>query len=95
MATLFTQGTQSFCRDNEVFWFLDIILSYQTAQFKAANEFQVWKFLKNKTGNGGKVICEDGNDNILIKQSIPFTDCKKQEFKFWYKNDTIYLPSEH
>lgn len=95
MDTLFTQGIQSFCITHECFWFLDIITSYQTERFKKENEFQVWKFQKNKTGNGGKIICEDGDDNKIIIQRIPFTDCKQTEFTFWYQNDTIYLPEEH
>lgn len=90
-----TPGVLSFLEENKCYWFLGVINSYQTPKFQAANEFQVWKFLKNKTGNGCKVVCEDGDDNKILIQRIPFTDCEQTEFTFWLQNNTVYLPEEH
>ena len=90
-----TQGVEEFCEENQCFWFVNVIFSYQTEKFKEEEEFQVWKFKKDKEGGGCRVICEDGNDNILIVQKIPFTDCKQIKFKFWFTNNTVLLPSEN
>jgi hypothetical protein len=48
-------------------------------QFKAENEFQVWKLTAKMER---KITCEDGNDNILKTQIIPFTDFKDTEVIF-------------
>lgn len=90
-----TTGVNIFVKTNECYWFLGVIDSYQTAQFKAEVPFQVWKFKKNKTGNGCVVTCEDGDKNVVIRQRIPFTDCPQEEFTFWCIDETIMLPSEY
>jgi hypothetical protein len=38
-----------------------------------------------------KITCEDGNDNILKTQIIPFTDFKDTEVIFWFENETLFL----
>lgn len=83
-----------FCEQYGCYWFIDVINSYQTARFRQANEFQVWKLVLNKTGNGAKVICEDGDDNIILTQKILFTDYKGPELILWFENETIYFPEE-
>jgi hypothetical protein len=90
-----TQGIVHYCEQHQCFWFMDVINSYQTASFRARNGFQVWKIVLNKTGNGCKAICEDGNDNVILTQRIPYTSHKETDTVFWYSNETIYLPSEH
>lgn len=87
-------------------WFLDIIFSYQSS-FKK-EDFQVWKLLRDckfEIQNGVKsiierknsfmVVCEDGNDNVLLSQKINFSDFKFDEYIVWFQNETIYLPCEH
>jgi hypothetical protein len=39
---------------------------------------------------GAKITCEDGNDNILKTQIIPFTDFKDTEVIFWLENETLF-----
>jgi hypothetical protein len=39
-----------------------------------------------------KITCEDGNDNILKTQIIPFTDFKDTEVIFWFENETLFFP---
>jgi hypothetical protein len=38
-----------------------------------------------------KITCEDGNDNILKTQIIPFTDFKDTEVIFWFENETYFF----
>lgn len=103
---IYTMGVQEITEKSQSNWFLDIIYSYQSALRK--EEFQVWKLEREysfTTENGIKtvlarkdvfnVVCEDGNDNVLIKQRIEFSDFPFDEFTVWFQNETIYLPCEH
>jgi hypothetical protein len=94
---LISIGVSEFCERKGVYWFLDVIKSYNTVKFKKDNEFQVWKFKRDKDqdSEGCTVICEDGNGKVLISQKVPSTDYEGVDFKWWYANDTAYLPSEH
>ena len=77
-------------------WFVDIIVSYQCHKKIATEDFQVWTLVMNKKGNGAKVICTDGNDNVLASQRIGFTDFPlKEGITLWVENHVILLPSEH
>lgn len=92
--------------ETESYWLLDIIASYQS---KLKNEsFQVWKLereLAYTEVNDVKiviqrkdvfnVVCEDGNDNVLLKQNIPFSDFKHDIYTLWLTDGTVILPSEY
>lgn len=93
--TTTTIGVNIFVKENECYWFLDVINSYQTAKLVEEVSFQVWIFRKNKTGNGCVITCEDGDGNVVRRQRVPFTDCPQQEFKFWLINGVIMTPSEY
>lgn len=90
---LITDGARAFADKLGAFWFLDIIGSYQSGLRN--QPFQVWKIQKNKTGNGAKVTCEDGNNNVLKSQRIPFTDFPYDEGTLWLSDNVILLPSEY
>lgn len=99
--TILTDGAEYVAEKAGAYWLLDVISSHQS---KLANQgFQVWKLIPNKTGSGAKVVCEDGNNNRLVGQSIPFTDfpfINNEEFVLWaVANEiggiTIMLPSEY
>lgn len=71
-------------------WILDVILSYQPQLKK--EDFQQWKVIK-KSADAATVICDDGNDKVLIIQEIPFSDISGN-CTIWVENNVIYLPSE-
>lgn len=103
---IYSEGVQEIAKKHGVYWLLDIIASYQP---KLKNEdFQVWKLQRDckiLTVNDIKtvtertdsflVVCEDGNDNILIKQEIEFSDFPFDTYTLWFQNETLYLPVEH
>jgi hypothetical protein len=84
------------------YWLLDVVFSHQLnfKAVRAANGFQVWKILLNKTGNGCKVTMDDGgqNDNetkVLITQRIPFTDFPRGvELVMYYEGGVLMLKEE-
>jgi hypothetical protein len=90
----YTNGVQSACEQFECYWFLDVVLSYQTKKFQEANEFQVWKLVR-KNGNQFIAICEDGNDIKILSQEIEFSDFEHDNLTFWLTNSIVILPSEY
>ena len=100
MGCLLTDGTKYICEMAECWWFADIIASYQSEAWARKNPFQVWKLECDIDRGFAKVICEDGNDNVLVTQDIHSTDFPARELAFWAERNelggmTILLPSEH
>lgn len=81
------------------FWLLDIATSYRSVPAVRREPFQVYKLTKNKTGSGAVVTVEDGNENIVHRQRIPYTDFDfangGDTFTFWLIEGTALLPSEY
>lgn len=92
LGLLITDGVKQAATEFECFWFLDVIASYQ---YKLKHqEFQTWLLTKHPDSSA-TVECTDGNDNIIVKQNIPFTDFKATTFTIWLENEVMLLPSEH
>jgi hypothetical protein len=87
-----TDGAKALADNFQCYWFLDIIASYQ-AQLNN-QPFQVWTMKKFEDGSA-IVKCTDGNDRVLQRQEIPFTDFKADECTLWVEGNVILLPSEH
>jgi hypothetical protein len=90
----YTSGVQSACTRFKCYWFLDVVMSYQTGKFQEDNEFQVWK-LQRQSENEFIAICEDGDDNKIITQLIEFSDFEHDNLTFWFTNRIVILPSEY
>jgi hypothetical protein len=91
---LFTDGTKYVADQAGAYWLLDIIAIAQAHEDKVKREeFQVWK-LTVREDHTASLVCEDGNDNIVYTQHIPFTDFPLEEISFYFENNVIYLPSE-
>ena len=86
-----TSGTKSMADTYGVYWWLDIIASYQG--LLRNEEFQVWKL--TRTGSSAVVTCTDGNEKQLISQQIPFTDFEPDVAVLWLQGNVILLPSEN
>jgi hypothetical protein len=74
------------------FWFIDVIASYQGEKKLVRQPFQDWKFIADPPGedgtwNSGKVVCENGNEKVVVEQEIPYTD-------FLLENVTLYASYE-
>jgi hypothetical protein len=88
----YTDGVKYVAENCESYWLIDLIVSYQTRQFREDYPFQVWKL--TKTGDSA-MICEDGNNNRLRSQKIKLTDFPLSEFTLWCVNGIIMVPSEY
>jgi hypothetical protein len=82
-STVLTDGAKYLADKGECYWWFDIIWSYQGKLKK--QPFQVWKLKLNDKG-GCTITCEDGDENILIKQEVPYTDFKFS-YEVWASHD--------
>ena len=79
----------------EAFWIADIIASYIPKMRKTEDTF----FVARVIAEDGKAdfYIDDGNDNVLVHQKIPYTDIK-ENLKLYVgkqeKNFIAFLPSE-
>jgi len=87
-----TDGVKAMAEMFESFWLLDIIASYQS---QLRNEdFQVWTLGKFEDSSA-IVICTDGNNRVVKKQKIGWTDFGADEATIWVEGNVALLPSEH
>lgn len=90
-----TDGAKGLCEMCGCYWLMDIIASYQGKKLEAKTDgFQVWKLTKIE--NKWLVTCDDGNDNIAVKQVVKFSDFPLEDgIKVYCTNNVILLPSEY
>ena len=91
---LYTDGARFVAEQGGAYWLLDIIATSQHIPFVKAEEFQVWKLLVNMDRTA-MVYCEDGNNNVVFSQTIPYTDFPLFNLKLYFANHVIHLPSEY
>ena len=87
-----TEGTKAMADQFHCYWLLDIIVSYQPELKR--HQFQVWKLFV-LDDSSAIVKCTDGNDKVLKRQEVPFTDFTAKEATLWVEGNVILLPSEH
>ncbi len=92
---LFTDGAKYVADNAGAYWLLDEIAIIQPHEPRiAATPFQVWKLAVN-ADHTAELICEDGNDNLVYKKAISFTDFPAEGITLWFTDNTILLPSEY
>jgi len=77
------------------FWLFDIIASYQVLKKVREEGFQVYELTVNHEQSSAKMVCSDGNDNILQEQKIPYTNFPLDSIKIYFINGVAMLPSEY
>ena len=91
----FTDGVKYLADAAGAYWLVDEIALRQIKPAVRAQEFQVWKLAKNKSGNGATLTMEDGNKHVCHTARIPFTDFPLPEVTLWFADNVILLPSEY
>ena len=94
LGLLLTDGVKTIADEEQCYWFLDCIASYQFEEKFKQEEFQVWK-IKRIQDTKFKLTATDGNNNVLISQDIPFSDFFFDELTIWKETNVLLLPSEH
>jgi hypothetical protein len=72
-----------FLQQNGCLWMIDAIASYQTQQFKSADDRQFWKLRVDLETHSAKLVCDDGNGNVRVTQEIEFTDFPLSELNIY------------
>jgi hypothetical protein len=84
-----------FVRENAgggAYWLFDLILSYQHKL--RLEEFQSWKLTK-LPDESWKIECSDGNEKLLVRQYISYSDFPMDEFEVWVIGQVCLLPNEY
>lgn len=93
-----TDGVKWLAEVCECYWLLDIIFSIARFERKLrGQEFVVCKIRVIRLAHSTKAVftADDGNNNILYRQNIPFTDFPLDEIKLYLVDGVILLPSEY
>lgn len=91
-----TDGAKAMADSCKAFWLFDVIISHQLSRHVRRETFQHWQLKPYKASQGALVLCDDGNDNLLVAQHIPFTDFPLPKgIKLFVRNGVIFLPSEY
>lgn len=91
---VYTEGVQYLAENAGAYWLIDYVLSNQMDKKIKAEEFQVWK-IKVKDDKSAVIRVEDGNDNLVKRFNLEFTDFPLKEFTLWFTESTLLLPSEY
>ncbi len=97
-----TEGALHVTR-NGAAWFVDIIASTQPVPGVYGEPFQHWVLRKDPDGSA-VVTCDDGNDNVVYRRAVPFTDYPHEELRMYLTEQpkegvgllrVVMLPSEY
>lgn len=86
---LLTDGAKYLAETAKAFWLMDAIASHQTNKKVAAEPFQIWKLVVDEKQQA-TLTCTDGNENVLARQVIPYTDFPLNEITL-YAEQSEYL----
>ena len=90
---LLTEGCNYIREKCESFWLFDLIQSYQ---YKLkSHHFQTWTLERVDNHYAFMVTCTDGNDKVLVRQKIPFSDFPLPGLVIWKVDNVVMLPSEY
>ncbi len=84
---IYTEGVK-FLNDNSAAWLVDAVISHVAHTRKVAQEDFVVATLKvNLEKKSAVLIFDDGNDNVLAKQEIEYTDFPLPEIVFYVESN--------
>ena len=91
---IYTDGVRDVAKEGEAYWLLDAIASHASPAYRKEQPFLVFK-LQVADDNTAVLLWEDGNDNVLGKQEIEYTDFPAKECTIWCVDGVMLLPAEY
>ena len=91
---LYTEGVQHMAETFSAYWFIELVFCHQLKAKVNAHLFQTWS-LRRIVRNQFLAVATDGNDNIISKQIIPFSDFPADELTLYFVDNVLLLPSEY
>lgn len=90
----YTDGMLFLAERAGAYWLIDEIALAQKAEAALMNEeFQVWTLIVE--GSSALLCCDDGNDRLLLKKRIDYTDFPEPGIKLYVADGVIMLPGEY
>lgn len=98
-ATLYTEGVRHMAEAGGAYWLLDKIAFEQTAPELQAQPWQSWTLNKH-ADNTADIVVDDGNDNVIKREKLAFTDFPLDSVVVWCIDNgdgtrTLLLPAEY
>ncbi|WP_028164103.1 DUF6876 family protein [Bradyrhizobium elkanii] len=78
----YTEGVQYLAEKAGAYWLVDKVATLQLEPVVRTEEFQVWKL--KVADNRATLVCEDGNDNVVYREEIAFTDFPLDHIDLWF-----------
>lgn len=91
---LLTDGCKYVAEEAQAYWLFDVILSYQMHSIIRNEAFQHWEIKKQMQGEW-LITCDDGNGNILARQTISYSDFPLSAINFYLVDGVCMLKSEY
>lgn len=91
---LYTDGVRHLAISAAAYWLIDLIASL-LPQLNEDEYFFVWRLQVDRSDSSAVLICDDGNDNILISNTIPYTNFPLDSLSLYLCDLVLMLPSEY
>ena len=89
----YTDGVKTFCEKADAYWLLDIVASISRHYKQMHEDFIIIDLIVGED-NKATITFED-TKGIFFKQEIPFTDCSKGLWKFYFDNNVFFWNGEY
>ena len=89
----YTDGVKIFCEKAGAYWLLDLVESILRIKAELHNDL-IGITLRVKDENKAKITFKKGT-KLIYKQDIPFTDCPKGKWKFFYQGNVFFWNMEY
>lgn len=90
----YTDGVRHVAQAAGAYWLIDKVAIVGTLDNALkAQPWQAWK-LTVKDGKG-EIVVEDGNDGVLYRETIDWTDFPEPGVTLWFIDGVILLPVEY
>ena len=87
---VYTDGVQYFARNAGAYWFVDLVL------LEMANDGEPFVAVTlTVKDDAADILVTDGNDGVLARKSIEWTDCPAGEYTFYICDGVMMLSSEY
>ncbi len=90
----FTEGLKFLADEAGAYWLIDNIAAFRLDAKVRSQDFVLWK-LRVNADESAVLIAEDGNENEILRQHIPWTNFPLEEISLYLTDDMLLLPSEY
>lgn len=87
----YTDGVKYFAEHAGAYWLLQEI----NGCYVKLGSLSFLNIIVKSNKNKADIIIDDGNDKVLTKKHISFTDLPEGEWQFFLMNNVLMIPSEY